>query len=243
MPLTAANLAGWAFESASADAITRHAIAELRSHLGQVPPTGVPGVVRLELTASRSASDGFQANVTAELVLLKAASPRGLLNAVYWLLERVGFAWVEPGDRGVCLRAGASLAEGAYAEEPSFGRRTLILGQDALQDDWRDWIEWASRNRLNDVFFHDTPPSVLDRAGVVRPELADEQSADGFGWMFERWDSDGPAIRDFARERGVRLQFGGHHLPALVPRSQFERHPEWFPLRNGVREPLYNLCV
>jgi hypothetical protein len=243
MSFTASNLAGWSFDANSVTAPVRYALAELQAHLGTLAPDGSAGIVRLELGPFHGASGGFEATVESARVVLRSESPRGLLNAAYWLLEQVGFTWVEPGETGACVREGALLAEGSHAQQPAFERRTLILGQDALHDDWRDWIEWASRNRLNDVFFHDTPPSVIDRAGAVRPALADELAADGHGWMFELWDREGEAIRSFASERGVTLQFGGHHLPALVPRAAFEEHPDWFPMRNGVREPRYNLCV
>jgi Domain of unknown function (DUF4838) len=162
---------------------------------------------------------------------------------VYSLLERAGFAWVEPGAAGVCLRPGASIDEGTASERPSFQRRTLILGQDALHDDWRSWMEWASCNRMNDIFFHDTPPSRLHRDGQMRPATADEQAADGRGWMVERWDDDGAEIRAEAAKRGMTLQFGGHYLPLILPRTLFAEHPDWFPLRNDVRDARYNLCT
>ncbi|MEO9254314.1 MAG: DUF4838 domain-containing protein, partial [Tepidiformaceae bacterium] len=244
MPLTASILAGWRIEANSDAAPVARAAAELRTQLGAPPDTTTDaGVVRLVLHTPERADDGFEATIASHEIELRSNSARGLLNAAYWLLERLGFTWVEPGERGVCFRATASLAEGSYSEAPAFERRTLILGQDALQDDWRDWIEWASRNRLNDVFFHDTPPSSLDRAGAKRPASAEEQAADGHGWMFELWDREGAAIRELAAKRGMRLQFGGHHLPAMVPRAAFVEHPEWFPLRKGVRDPQYNLCV
>jgi hypothetical protein len=175
-------------------------------------------------------------------VTLAGDSPRGTLNAVYWLLEQLGFAWVEPGEVGVSFLPGAALAPGSYREEPSFAARTLILGQDALHDDWPAWMEWASRNRFNDLFFHDTPPSRMDRGGAPRPARDAELAADGGGWMFERWRSDGQAIVAEAARRGLTLQFGGHHLPGLVPRELFAEHPESFPLRGGGRDPRYNLC-
>jgi hypothetical protein len=135
------------------------------------------------------------------------------------------------------------LPEGTFREEPSFARRTLILGQDALHDDWPAWMEWASRNRLNDLFFHDTPPSRLDRIDHVRPSTAEDIAADAGGWLVERWDAEGAAIRTAANERGMTLQFGGHYLPMLLPRKRFAEHPDWFPLRQGVRDGRYNLCV
>jgi hypothetical protein len=242
MPLTASQLASFRIEAAGQSLPLQHAAAELRSHLARVSPDrSSRGVIRLE--AGNGTTDGFEAAITRDRVTLRGDSPRGTLNAAYWLLEEAGFAWVEPGEDGVCCREGPVLADGVTRQAPAFPTRTLILGQDALHDDWPAWFDWASRNRLNDIFFHDTPPSRWDRAGASRPQTAAEQAADGGGWMFERWDADGPAIRDAAALRGLTLQFGGHHIPALLPRALFAEHPDWFPLRNGVRDAHYNLCT
>lgn len=197
----------------------------------------------IELLAGRSAADGFELTSSAGGLRIAGDSSRGALNGVYWLLEKLGFLWVRPGKSGTRFVPGAEFADGTYRESPAFARRTLILGNDALHDDWRDWLEFASRNRYNSVFFHDTPPSVLDRGGAARPGSADEIARDGKGWMFERWDADGSAIRAEAARRGLTLQFGGHHLPALLRRELFAEHPDWFPERNGARDSRYNLCT
>ena len=86
-------------------------------------------------------------------------------------------------------------------------------------------------------------PSVIDRDGASRPLSAEGIARDGKGWMFELWDADGQVIREEAAKRGISLQFGGHHLPGLLKRELFETHPDWFPLRNGVRDARYNLCT
>ncbi len=238
--LTAMSLDPAAIAADQPNPVLAFAADELATHLRMA---GAAGAGTVELSAAAGATDGFTAVVATGSVRIRGESARGTLNGVYWLLEQLGFAWVEPGERGARFVPRKSLAEGEYRESPSFPRRTLILGQDALHDDWPDWMEWASRNRYNDIFFHDTPPSVWDRAGKQRPSTAEELDADRRGWMFERWDADGSRIVGEAGKRGLTLQFGGHHLPTLVPRDEFERHPDWFPLRNGARDPKYNLCT
>jgi hypothetical protein len=91
---------------------------------------------------------------------------------------------------------------------------------------------FASRNGLNTVFLHDTPPSLWDRPSGGRT-----------GRLFALWDREGEAVRAEARRLGLRLEFGGHHLSTLVPREAFDEHPEWFPERGGRRSPEFNLCV
>jgi hypothetical protein len=236
-----ACLAGWSLAVADDRPELAHAAAELRHHFAMAgAPAGCSG--EISLSAGASPTDGFTIEVGDSAVSIAGDSPRGALNGVYWLLEALGFAWVEPGPDGIALVPGRQLAPGRHRETPAFDRRTLILGQDALHDDWPAWLEWASRNRLNDIFFHDTPPSRLGRSSS-RPTSPDALAADRGGWMFERWDADGSRIRDEAAVRALTLQFGGHHLPTVVPRDLFAAHPDWFPLRAGERDPRYNLCV
>lgn len=240
MTITAAGISGWDISADRASPPVDHAVRELRFHLQRVATPGAPGTI--ELHTGAGPGDGFEVTAEERRILIRGESPRGALNGVCWLLEQLGFAWVEPGEEGITFRAGASLATGVHARTPAFARRTLILGQDAFHDEWRDWLEWASRNRLNDLFFHDTPPSRPGRTSP-RPVDAAALAEDGGGWLFERWNADGRAIGAAARERGMTLQFGGHHLPTLLPRTLFDEHPGWFPLRNGERDRRYNLCV
>jgi hypothetical protein len=216
------------------------ALAELRDHLRTA---GASGLTPILVEAGAGERDGFAVDTSPDEVRIRGENARGALNGAYWLLEQLGWAWVEPGEDGAVFAPGAALEQGEHRQAPAFARRTLILGQDALHDDWPAWLEWASRNRYNDVFFHDTPPSLWDRAGKQRPTDQHELDVDQRGWMFERWEADGPQIVAAAHERGMTLQFGGHHLPTLVPREEFEHHPDWFPLRRGVREQRYNICT
>lgn len=241
MTLSPAALAGFTIEVAARHPVLEHAAAELRVHLARIPAAAAPGVIRL--SASAGSTDAFAVTVGPSEVHIAGANPRGALNGAYWLLEQAGFSWLAPGGQGTSFTAGRAVPIGAHEHAPAFPRRTFILGCDALHDDWPAWLEFASRNRLNDIFFHDTPPSRLDRSGAPRPATYAELAADGRGWMFERWDADGSAIRAAAAQHGMTIQFGGHHLPSLLPRELFAEHPDWFPLRGGERNPRYNLCT
>ena len=221
-----------------------HAVEEWRLHLARIAGEAAgDGLAEVRIEAGGGAGDGFDVSVQGQRLTVAGDSPRGAINGVAWTLEKLGFGWPEPAAVNVAFRSGGELADGEYRQEPSFARRTLILGQDAFHDEWRDWLEWASRNRMNCVFFHDTPPSRFRPPGSELPTTAGERSGDGGGWLFERWDADGAAIREATAERHMTLQFGGHHLPTLLPRERHEEHPDWFPLRNSVRDSRYNLCV
>lgn len=241
MTLSPATLAGFTIETTAQHDALDQAARELRLHLARIPAAATRGVIRL--SASAGPGDAFTVTVAPNEVRIAGANPRGALNGAFWLLEQAGFSWLAPGGDGTRFTPGRVIPLGVHEHAPAFARRTLILGCDALHDDWPAWLQFASRNRLNDIFFHDTPPSRLDRAGALRPATYDELAADGRGWLFERWDADGPAIRAAASHHGMTIQFGGHHLPSLLPRELFAGHPDWFPLRNGERNPRYNLCT
>ncbi|MEP7215478.1 MAG: DUF4838 domain-containing protein [Anaerolineaceae bacterium] len=243
MALTALALSSWSLPSGLPPGPQSSAVRELELHLDLLKTPAGSADGELEVVAGDGAGDGFSVELGANRVTLRGDNPRGCLNAAYWLLEQLGFCWVAPGPDGIRFVPGKQLAEGSYREEPRFRRRTLILGNDALHDDWPEWFEWASRNRLNDIFFHDTPPSRLDRGQSPRPSSAADLAADRSGWMLERWDADSAAIRAAASVAGMSIQFGGHHLPALLSRELFATNPEWFPMRDGVRDARYNLCV
>lgn len=239
--VTAARLAGWRIEAPGSEQAA-HAAHELRTHLARAGAgDGSSGAVAL--VEDSSGGDAFQVRVEAALVEVRGHGVRGLLDGTAWLLEQLGFAWVEPGEQGVCFQPGWALAQGTCRESPRFRRRTLILGQDALHDDWRDWLEWASRNRLNGLFLHDTPPSREREPGTPRPVDSAGFVRDRGGWLFERWQADGPLIVEAAKARGMTVQFGGHHMTTLLPRALSAEHPDWFPQRDGHRDARHNLCV
>ncbi len=52
------------------------------------------------------------------------------------------------------------------------------------------------------------------------------------------------ALLDYAKEKGLKIIYELHALSYLLPRSEFERHPEWFRMdADGNRTPDMNLCV
>ena len=234
---TFGTLANPVLEIQAPEPVATHLTAEIGQFLGG-GGTGRPLRIRVETKVA----DGFRLTIARDGVEIAGATPRRAVDGVYALFERLGLLFVEPGPAGVVRISGRAVAEGVIEEAPAIGRRTLILGCDGFHDGWRDWVEWASRNRYDDIFFHDTPPSRLERP-EPRPATHEGMLEAGGGWMFERWDEDGAAIREALAERAMTLQFGGHHLRALVSRDAFAEQPEWFPLRNGERSPRYNICT
>ena len=238
MPLTANDLANWSVETAEDSPVLAHASDEWRLALAFRTAGGGAGTLRLEIDAT---TPGVAIDADQDRVTIRARTPRLVLDGVYTLFDRLGCVFPAPG-MPAAWRGAPPLQPGTTSHTPTFPRRTIILGQDAFHDDWPAWIEWASRNRCNDIFFHDTPPSRWHRE-APRPASAAALAADGGSWLFELWEADGADIAAEANKRGMTIQFAGHHLAALLPRDLFDSHPDWFPLRNGVRDSRYNICL
>ena len=47
-----------------------------------------------------------------------------------------------------------------------------------------------------------------------------------------------------ARDRGITVEYDAHVLSWLLPREEFERHPDWFRMdESGARTPDINMCA
>ncbi|MCX7617360.1 DUF4838 domain-containing protein [Tepidiforma sp.] len=174
---------------------------------------------------------GFRVDAAPGRLVIEGRGRRELMDGAAWLRRKAGLLTPRPGLE-LAGEAAGEVAEGRYDVRPAFAERGIVLGCDGLHEAWRDWLPFASRNGLTSVFFHDTPPSRWEA-----------QEGDGAGRMFALWDREGGEIAAEARRLGLRLEFGGHHLSTLLPREAFAQHPEWFPLREGERQPRHNLCV
>jgi len=176
--------------------------------------------------------DGFRWHATrtgsgTDLIELHGHNPRGLLYAVYSLLEALGCLWVAPGTTGERIPRGArfSLPEEPVIETPSLPGRCLIVGHYAFMKDVEDWIIWAAHNRLNTIFLH-----------VIDDPLALGAAPES------QWQAHKATAVALARQRGMTIEHGGHGLTALLPRKLFKQMPTAFRYHNGKRTPDHNFC-
>lgn len=169
------------------------------------------------------ASDGYQG-------MLAANEPRGVLYAVYRMLEEWGCTWALPGIGGERIpeRLDLNWPDGWLVESPSFERRGIMYGGDCFPSALFGWqaeevIDWMEKNRLNCYFLH---------VDVKEPYNADCQAA------YQA------AYRSAVEKRGMRLELGGHGFQHLVlPREEYKTHPEWFIEKDGRRVKEGNFCV
>jgi hypothetical protein len=221
-----------------ADRVEQFAAAELARYLtrigGDTVPLGeagaghtlfvgleAPGLKRRPAQRASGAlagldADSFLLRTVPGGLLLAGASPRGTLYAVYAYLEELGVRWYHPGEAFELVPRGPiGLAGYDRLESPDFPDRCLTLAYQRI-DDYVAWIDFAAKQRLNTVFFHDYG-----------------------GW----WAGQRERLWPEMQRRGLELQLGGHYLYGFRSEELFERHPEWFREQDGRRTPESNLCV
>jgi Domain of unknown function (DUF4838) len=207
---------GWRLaggELSSAEAAL--AIEELQRALG---PPGASGV-ELALAHGDGRADGFRRRAAPHRVEVHGESPRGLLFAVYAMLEELGESWPWPGEhRG---RRGEPWLEDWVEDRPALPGRCLVLGERALVEHADDWIVWASRRRLNCLFVH---VSTRREALGAAPEAT--------------WRKRRERAIELARERGITLEHGGHLLPELVSEIDIRALAEARPVDAAARRAL-----
>ncbi|GAA2753978.1 DUF4838 domain-containing protein [Amnibacterium kyonggiense] len=127
------------------------------------------------------------------------------------------------------MTASGSQHDGASAETgPSFIRRGAVIGSLDLTD---HWIDLAVRTGLTTLGLHPLPEVPADDPASVEAMLVRVAT---------------PAFRELVLEledRGLELEFEAHAMRLLLPRSHFDRHPDWFRMdAHGERTPDLNLC-
>jgi hypothetical protein len=222
----------WWLDLQSADPVACFAAEELRRTIQRI---GGPALLaRGQRNGSRitlshgSDGDGFVRSPSPNGLHLRGDGPRGLLYAVYDLLEALGCAWVAPDPAGehIPRLAAISLPGEALAQGPTFPGRCLILGHDFFLDQAEQWIIWAARNRLNTIFIHTTPR--FPALGACR---------------LSEWRKRRNSLLPLLRERGFRIELGGHGLRELIPSSLFRSDPELFRFDGAKRVADHNFCA
>jgi len=221
----------WSIELASDHPAALLAAEELRDTLARM------GAPALPITAAAQGprialghgpeGDGFIRTPDERGMSLRGAGPRGLLYAVYDLLEALGCRWPAPeaGAEYLPRPARVTLPAMAVADRPGLARRGLIIGHDLFLAEAEQWIIWAARNRLNTIFIHTT---------IRAPALG--------ACRLAAWRERRAALLPLIRQRGLRIELGGHHLRDLLPRRLFGARPDMFRHNGQRRTADHNFC-
>ncbi|MBP1467005.1 DUF4838 domain-containing protein [Candidatus Chloroploca sp. M-50] len=224
--------ASWSLQLTSDHRTARLAATELQTFLVQLgapalPVTSAPHGSRILLDHGPS-GDAFVRTTDAHGLRLRGDGPRGLLYAVYDLLEALGCRWLTPDPDGTHVPAHSTvcLPGLAVADRPAFAHRSLIIGHDLFLAQAEAWIIWAVRNRLNTLFIHTT---------IHEPAFG--------ACRLATWRACRRQLLPLIHDRALRLEIGGHHLRDLLPRRFFRKAPELFRYDGTRRTPDYNFCV
>jgi hypothetical protein len=173
--------------------------------------------------------DSFAVAADASGIAIHAGSERALIHAAADLIERLG-AQFPPGAPPLFPKIDAAALSSlkSYSVTPVFKRRAFVsdimtwnygiadrLALHLAHD--REFIPWMSRRGANAFSYIRHPNDTRLKIDEIAP---------------------------LYRERGIDVEYGGHVLPLLLAREEFEKHPEYFPASDdGTRAARGNICV
>jgi hypothetical protein len=160
---------------------------------------------------------------TPENILIIGGSDIAVLFAAYRFLHDLGCRWLKPGKDEEFM---------PHREWIAVPRRQLISSPDFAM---RGWLGWGAYSLID-----------MGNKGPFRTdqnELADWAVRNGLNWM----TVGASGLADLGGQRGHGYpQRQGHTLIALLPSGDhpgaqqlFQAHPEYYPLRNGLRVAKY----
>ena len=101
---------------------------------------------------------------------------------------------------------------------PMLKRRGIVLSPYDLHD---KWVEWLAEAELNVLGLHAGVSDLIEFA----------RSSDGCSFIAKLDDL------------GIQIEYEAHAMSWLLPRSEFDAHPEWFRMDSDAsRTPDWNLC-
>ncbi|MHC4395863.1 MAG: DUF4838 domain-containing protein [Planctomycetota bacterium] len=225
---------------ADADVVTSFAASQLQHYVEKITgarlpikkkPHGTNAKLTIQFQLQSDPAlvyDAFRIETSKSRILLTAAKTRGLLYAVYTILEDVGCAFVYPGEDEEIIPKTDSLAVplGRRTLTPAIEHRGLTFYglQASSVELGRKIIDWMAKNRLNLVMPSEDRPS--DCPGPAHASL---------------WYQVGDELLPEVQKRGFVIDMSEHSTHVFFPRSLFAEHPEWYALNDGVRK-LGQMC-
>lgn len=106
-------------------------------------------------------------------------------------------------------------------------RATLIIHPDELS---RKWIDRVADAKIPTLALHPVGgPDAARTLGDMVHKLATPEYRE---------------LLDYAAERGLNIEYEMHSARYLLPKAEFDTHPEWFRMnKDGERTADYNLCA
>lgn len=167
--------------------------------------------------------DGYKIKTSVKGIRLESGEPRGLLYAVYTLLEESGCSFFYPGEKEEIVPQSTKIVfrPDTTAYNPILENRGLApYGLQANSTDLgRKFIDWMAKNRLNYILVSEDRPSDSDGPahGSIWKEVREE-------------------LLPELQKRGFIIEMSEHCAPVFFPRSLYKDHPDWFAMNNGERK-------
>jgi len=170
-------------------------------------------------------------------LILSGGGNRGTLYAVYDFLEKLGCRWYYPYEIDEIvpkltveevLKACSNLD---FVEKPDFAIRIKRLESyditgpgtalgDNIMAQMPRFIDWACKNRFNSY----------------------EYGLDHSDTCFKHWPSYQKVFNDLEK-RDMVIGAGGHAYFLFLPDSEFSKHEDWWPERDGKRTKAGQFCT
>ena len=218
------------------DQITKFAASELQSYLKRITGQELrivesagkknrESAIQLLLEKDNKLKwDGYAIRTSRNDIRLVSAEPRGLLYAVYTLLEESGCSFFYPGEREELVPQCAKITfnPDTTVYNPVLEHRGLApYGLQANSADLgRKLIDWMAKNRLNYILVSEDRPSDCD--GPAHGSI---------------WKEVQEKLLSELQKRGFIIEMSEHCAPVFFPRSLYNDHPDWFAMKNGERKP------
>lgn len=229
--------------SPDAAAAEKHAAEELAKYLsltsggerpaiGTAPQPGTYPVYLKKIKDPATGEQGFRITAQKDGLTVDASEDCGILFGVYNLLKKyAGARWLVPGKDGEYLssRKTISVPEGSYTEKPDFQFRYYLPPVVAWNSPrWDSW-DWCLRNgiRIDEFSGIVNMPSL--KAGLKKRAAIGLNGSHCFSYLLTG--------------RGVVNRPTGKYPTGKYEtyvNQLFAEHPEWFPLINGKRVPIYH---
>lgn len=136
--------------------------------------------------------EGFRIVPRDNKLLIISPDERGLLNAVYSLLEQQGCGFYISGDRLPDPKKWNGFSNWGMEDQPILGDRSLFNWHNFLSgctgwdlEDWKLWIDHANKMRYNGIMLHaygNNPMFSYDYLGETKPTGYLNNSANGRDW-------------------------------------------------------------
>ena len=217
------------------DQVVQFAASELKTYLKKITGVelkileqsnagGKKGTIQLIFEKNEPLKwDGFRMEINRNQIRLSARESRGLLFAVYNLLEGLGCSFFYPGEKEeiVPWKNEVVFTADTVTCNPILEHRGLApYGLNAGSVDMgRKFIDWMAKNRLNYILVSEDRPSDCDGP------------AHGSIWKEVHRD-----LLPELQKRGFVIEMSEHCAPVFFPRSLFKDHPDWFAMSNGQRK-------